>query len=74
MTKKPPFDGSVWMRLLLEVGIIIVAIAMAFGGLDKRLAVIESQMRIATEAQKDWATKAALDTLERRVDRLEARR
>lgn len=69
--KRPINDISVWMRLLLEVGIIVVAIAMAFGGLDKRLAVIEAKVSAASEAQKDWASKTALDELRQRMDRLE---
>ena len=71
MTKKNGETLAVWGRFALEVGIIMAAIFSAFGALDKRLAVIESQMKAATEAQKDWATKSTVDDLRQRVENLE---
>ena len=71
MTKKANESLAVWGRFALEVGIIMAAIFAAFGALDKRLAVIEFQMKAATEAQKDWANKSTVDDLRDRVEKLE---
>jgi hypothetical protein len=71
MTKKAEETLAVWGRFVLEIGIIMASIFLAYGGLDKRLAVIETQVKAATEAQKDWATKTAVEDLSRRIERLE---
>ncbi|MFI5224602.1 MAG: hypothetical protein ACHQX3_10265 [Nitrospirales bacterium] len=71
MTKKNGETLAVWGRFALEVGIIMATIFAAYGGIDKRLAVIESKVNAANEAQKDWATKATVDDLRRRLERLE---
>jgi cell division protein FtsB len=71
MTKKNEEVFAVWGRFVLEIVIIMASIFLAYGGIDKRLAVIETQVKAASEAQKDWATKAAVEDLGRRIERLE---
>lgn len=74
MTKDKRSDAiAVWGRFFLEVGIIMATIFAAYGGIDKRLAVIESKVEAAKDAQKDWVTKATVDDLIRRIDNLERR-
>ena len=54
MTKARSDSLAVWGRFFLEVGIIMGTIFLAYGGIDKRLAVIESKVEAAKDAQKEW--------------------
>jgi len=71
MTKKNGENLAVWGRFALEVGIIMATIFAAYGGIDKRLAVIESKVEAAKDAQKEWATKAQIEGFEKRLEKLE---
>jgi len=74
VTPKKKDDLTPWLRLAVEIGAILVAVSLAYSGLDKRLAVIENKVQTGLEAQKDFASKAALQILEERIQRLEERR
>lgn len=74
MTPKKSNDITPWLRLAVEIGVILVSIALAYSGLDKRLAIIEDKMQRGLEAQKDFASKTGLQALEVRIERLEDRR
>jgi len=74
VTPKKSNDITPWLRLAVEIGVILVSIALAYSGLDKRLAIIEDKMQRGLEAQKDFASKTGLQALEVRIERLEDRR
>jgi hypothetical protein len=74
VTPKKSIGVDVWLRFVLELAVLLVGIALAYAGLDKRLAIIENKVEAGIEAQKDFASKAALSVLEKRIERLEQRR
>ena len=52
-----------WIRLLIEVGVLMVGIALGYAGLDKRLSVIETKMDSALEKQTSFITRGETQIL-----------
>ena len=56
-------DLSNWMRLILEVSLLVGSILLGYAALDRRLAVIETKMDLALAAQSTFMTKAEVQVL-----------
>lgn len=62
---------SDWVRVGIQAAVFVGTILLAYGGLDKRLAIIETKMVSLEASMSAFATQAEMTNMRQRVERLE---
>lgn len=62
-----------WVQIGINVLVLLIGFAIAYGGLDKRLSITELKIETALKSFDNYATKDRVDQLEKDVEYLKQR-